>query len=207
MYDISQLNDLLVPELLDIAEQFDISNAKKLNKQDLINKILETQSIMSTEKKNEGEKPKRKRIIKPAAGEVAPEVLAAARNKKPDIEKKPVKKQAEEDVDVMPITAEESTIPPAIAQMLQEEDVQEPEVDMNDDMQQPSKQYNQRREQPAFNIEFDGVILGEGVLEMMTDGYGFLRSSDYNYLSSPDDIYVSPSQIKLFGLKTGDTVY
>ena len=51
------------------------------------------------------------------------------------------------------------------------------------------------------------VILGEGVLEMMADGYGFLRSSDYNYLSSPDDIYVSPSQIKLFGLKTGDTVY
>ena len=51
------------------------------------------------------------------------------------------------------------------------------------------------------------MILGEGVLEMMPDGYGFLRSSDYNYLSSPDDIYVSPSQIKLFGLKTGDTVY
>jgi transcription termination factor Rho len=208
MYDISQLNDLLVPELLDIAEQLDISNAKKLNKQDLISKILETQSIMSTEKKTDGEKPKRKRIIKPAAGAVAPEVLAAARNKKPDTEKKPVKKQAEEDIDVMPITAEESTIPPAIAQMLQEEDVQEPEVDMNDDMQQPSKQFSQRREQqPAFNIEFDGVILGEGVLEMMTDGYGFLRSSDYNYLSSPDDIYVSPSQIKLFGLKTGDTVY
>ena len=58
-----------------------------------------------------------------------------------------------------------------------------------------------------FNIEFDGVIQAEGVLEMMPDGYGFLRSSDYNYLSSPDDVYVSPSQIKLFGLKTGDTVY
>ena len=49
--------------------------------------------------------------------------------------------------------------------------------------------------------------MAEGVLEMMPDGYGFLRSSDYNYLSSPDDVYVSPSQIKLFGLKTGDTVY
>ena len=66
--------------------------------------------------------------------------------------------------------------------------------------------YPQRREQ-NFNIEFDGVILSEGVLEMMPDGYGFLRSSDYNYLSSPDDVYVSPSQIKLFGLKTGDTVH
>ena len=52
-----------------------------------------------------------------------------------------------------------------------------------------------------FNLEFDGIVVSEGVLEMMPDGYGFLRSSDYNYLSSPDDIYVSPSQIKLFGLK------
>ena len=56
----------------------------------------------------------------------------------------------------------------------------------------PNKVYPQRRDQ-QFNIEFDGVILGEGVLEMMPDGYGFLRSSDYNYLSSPDDVYVSPS--------------
>ena len=55
--------------------------------------------------------------------------------------------------------------------------------------------------------EFEGVIESEGVLEMMQDGYGFLRSSDYNYLASPDDIYVSPSQVKLFGLKTGDTVF
>lgn len=54
--------------------------------------------------------------------------------------------------------------------------------------------------------EFDGILLGTGVLEIMPDGYGFLRSSDYNYLSSPDDIYVSQSQIKLFGLKTGDVV-
>lgn len=56
------------------------------------------------------------------------------------------------------------------------------------------------------DYEFDGIIESEGVLEMMPDGYGFLRSSDYNYLSSPDDIYLSQSQVKLFGLKTGDTV-
>ncbi len=59
------------------------------------------------------------------------------------------------------------------------------------------------REKP---FEFDGILTGSGVLEIMQDGYGFLRSSDYNYLSSPDDIYVSQSQIKLFGLKTGDVV-
>ncbi len=55
-------------------------------------------------------------------------------------------------------------------------------------------------------VDFDGIISSSGVLEIMPDGYGFLRSADYNYLNSPDDIYVSQSQIKLFGLKTGDTV-
>jgi transcription termination factor Rho len=75
---------------------------------------------------------------------------------------------------------------------------------------------NRREEQPSggevmpaaprFNVDLDGVIEGDGVLEMMQDGYGFLRSADYNYQTSPDDIYVSPSQIKLFGLKTGDSV-
>ena len=62
------------------------------------------------------------------------------------------------------------------------------------------------RHRDEYTFEFEGIIVSEGVLEIMTDGYGFLRSSDYNYLNSPDDIYVSQSQIKLFGLKTGDTV-
>ena len=66
-----------------------------------------------------------------------------------------------------------------------------------------NKDKSTRYKEPDF--EFDGIIESEGVLEIMQDGYGFLRSSDYNYLSSPDDIYVSQSQIKLFGLKTGDT--
>lgn len=74
--------------------------------------------------------------------------------------------------------------------------------DRNDrrDNRRNKSQYNQSIK------DFDGLIESEGVLEIMMDGYGFLRSSDYNYLASPDDIYVSPSQIKLFGLKTGDTV-
>ncbi|MEJ2595337.1 MAG: transcription termination factor Rho [bacterium] len=65
------------------------------------------------------------------------------------------------------------------------------------------EQSRQRREYP---FEFEGMVSAEGVLEIMPDGYGFLRSSDYYYLNSPDDIYVSQSQIKLFGLKTGDTI-
>ncbi len=71
----------------------------------------------------------------------------------------------------------------------------------NQGPKQPKHQQNQ--EKP---YEFDGIISNTGVLEIMVDGYGFLRSSDFNYLNSPDDIYVSQSQIKLFGLKTGDTV-
>lgn len=68
----------------------------------------------------------------------------------------------------------------------------------------PSYKKKQNFREPDY--EFDGIIESEGVLEMMPDGYGFLRSSDYNYLASPDDIYLSTSQIRLFGLKTGDTV-
>jgi transcription termination factor Rho len=89
---------------------------------------------------------------------------------------------------------------------------QEPRENNNRPQQQRNNNQPNRQNQPApapesnYNVEFDGIIPSEGVLEMMPDGYGFLRSSDYNYLSSPDDVYVSPSQIKLFGLKTGDTV-
>ena len=74
---------------------------------------------------------------------------------------------------------------------------------------QPQANYNEPERKPAEvekAYEFDDILNGTGVLEIMQDGYGFLRSSDYNYLSSPDDIYVSQSQIKLFGLKTGDVV-
>ena len=71
----------------------------------------------------------------------------------------------------------------------------------------PGNFTNQKQTENSYsNLDFDNTISNEGVLEIMPDGYGFLRSADYNYLGSPDDIYVSQSQIKLFGLKTGDTV-
>jgi transcription termination factor Rho len=74
----------------------------------------------------------------------------------------------------------------------------------NNQAQNQSYQAPQPKKEDLYN--FDGIVSVEGVLETMPDGYGFLRSADYNYLSSPDDVYVSQSQIKLFGLKTGDTV-
>lgn len=212
MYDISQLNDLLVTELADIAEELEISNYKKLNKTDLVKSILDKQGAM----KEENGKPKRKRITKAKPGSedaaVSPEVeekKEPVARKKAEPEKKPARRKAEtEEEEIQPISDQESTVPPAIAQMLQEEDVQQPELQFESAPPAPvARPQHASRPQPVFNIEFDGVVAGEGVLEMMPDGYGFLRSSDYNYLSSPDDVYVSPSQIKLFGLKTGDTVY
>ena len=257
MYDTIQLNDMLVPELHDIADQLAITNYKKLEKQELIDKILSKQTAMAAASKNGDDKPKRKRTVKatetpPALTIATPEkeakveikqdikseskpVAKVEAKQEPKVEAKqqdnrpqkrtenntekrrqPVKKEEleDDDEDLQPITDEQSTIPAAIASLLHQEDdiqQQQPEVAQNESNQQnnnyPNKIYQQRRDQQVFNIEFDGIILGEGVLEMMPDGYGFLRSSDYNYLSSPDDIYVSPSQIKLFGLKTGDTVY
>ncbi len=80
-------------------------------------------------------------------------------------------------------------------------------TDKTNDRNSDKKERNERSSNKKYNIrEFDGVVTSEGVLEVISDGYGFLRSSDYNYLASPDDVYISPSQIKLLGLKTGDTV-
>jgi transcription termination factor Rho len=76
----------------------------------------------------------------------------------------------------------------------------------NNGNQNPNHKNKKNNNFRDSDFEFDGIIESEGVLEMMPDGYGFLRSSDYNYLASPDDIYLSTSQIRLFGLKTGDTV-
>jgi transcription termination factor Rho len=227
MYDILQLNDMLVPELQDIAEQLAIPNYKKIDKQELIYKILDNQSTMSAETKgSQEEKPKRKRTLKvtPAItnnepAEIEDKAKAESKPAKkidlPADKKRTTKKvelEEDDEEEMQPITNEQTTVPAAIASLLQEEDIQQqqPELQQTENTQQsqnPGKQYQQRRDTQVFNIEFDGIILGEGVLEMMPDGYGFLRSSDYNYLSSPDDVYVSPSQIKLFGLKTGDTVY
>jgi transcription termination factor Rho len=81
-----------------------------------------------------------------------------------------------------------------------------PRNNNNQRQQRQSDGGNQQRNQSSQVYDFEDILTGTGVLEIMPDGYGFLRSSDYNYLSSPDDIYVSQSQIKLFGLKTGDVV-
>ena len=88
----------------------------------------------------------------------------------------------------------------------QEKNNQNPNFKKNNNNNPKFNKNNGNKNFRESDFEFDGIIESEGVLEMMPDGYGFLRSSDYNYLASPDDIYLSQSQVRLFGLKTGDTV-
>ncbi|HVX50990.1 MAG TPA: transcription termination factor Rho, partial [Chitinophagaceae bacterium] len=168
---------------------------------------VEKQVKKSAEKQPEPEaepsKDTKKRGRKPREKEkdaTTPQPEAAEATKKED-------KKPEED-DSIP------EIPSALLSLLANDeplnlDDDDDDIEEEDDRSSSDypQQKHQHRKEPAFNIEFDGIIQAEGVLEMMPDGYGFLRSSDYNYLSSPDDVYVSPSQIKLFGLKTGDTVF
>ena len=247
MYDILQLNDMLVPELLDIAEQLKIPGAKKLDKQELVYKILDKQAVTASEGKgtDSGASNKRKRIVKATTANSTEEAeVMSEEEPKPRPEaKKVIAKKEDVVADAAPARAAEKPVAKR-GRKKAEEPTPEPVFNEKQDSQeaatvaaepeateiarkpaepapvaapaeqqqnrphqsQPQQMQQQRRDRDFFNIEFDGVIPAEGVLEMMPDGYGFLRSSDYNYLSSPDDIYVSPSQIKLFGLKTGDTV-
>jgi transcription termination factor Rho len=231
MYDILQLNDMLLPELHDVAEQLNIPNYKKLNKQDLIYKILDSQAVTESGKAETKKKSpaKGRKTVKASTANVteeaevmggdeaeAPKAVAKPKADKADPKKigaagkKPKLTKASE---VAPAEAEDNNNNNNNEAADNGNEAQKPAVSGNTTDDIPNVEHffqkiqQKEKKEPAFNIEFDGVIMGEGVLEMMPDGYGFLRSSDYNYLSSPDDVYVSPSQIKLFGLKTGDTVY
>lgn len=221
MYDIIQLNDMLMPELLDMAEQLNIKGTKGLEKQDLIYKILDKQAISGAEKDDATKKKRTKKAVtvKTSTSNITEEaevMSSKAEDKESDDndkKRKPkpskpspkiiIKKEQPKDTDDKENEVEDENINHLAATLLAATEETNKTEPVNTPTPPPQKHIQRP---PAFNLEFEGVINSEGVLEMMPDGYGFLRSSDYNYLSSPDDIYVSPSQIKLFGLKTGDTV-
>lgn len=300
-FDILQLNDMIVPELIAIAEKLAIPDAKGIEKQTLIYKILDAQAVLpispkpkKTVDKEKTAKPK-KAATKKEAASVETVTETATKPEKADEEGTPIKEKAskpkkaatkkgsakevpvaEESVKAEPNAAPKSegsetggsnvdkiiarinekhqaelaareakaaaaaalasqqqtsnAEPKASAETgvpqatvfpksqrppihKQEKAPQVTPVSASENAPQREPQREQQPDQdfkfkkvPKFNLEFDGQIDTEGVLEMMPDGYGFLRSSDYNYLTSPDDVYVSHSQVKLFGLKTGDTV-
>ncbi len=275
IYDILQLNDMLVPELKELAEQLELKSYKRLNKQELIYKILDAQALGANgaEENAPKTKTKTKKVTKKVKEEeLQPTEEVASQAEAEDEDKKTTrsKEEAEDDQSKKKITLRKKSD--------RDDDEEDDDDDDRDDDRDDDDRDDDDREDdrdrdrndrndrgrdrdrgdrndrgrgdrndrndrgrdrdrgdrndrgrdrdrgsrnnrrkyedpveedstnPKFNIELDGIIEGEGILEMMPDGYGFLRSSDYNYLTSPDDIYVSPSQIKLFGLRTGDTV-
>ncbi len=198
MYTIDDLNVRLLSELKDIAEQLGVKNAKKLAKQDLVYKILDQQAVTEpapAEKKN------------PANGNNDKNRQRHRRRENVAPETKPEKELSSDEL-LESIDIELDNTVTSFSKKdeapSESQGAQEPRKDNRDQREQRDDRNQANRRENSIK-DFDGVIANEGVLEIMQDGYGFLRSSDYNYLASPDDIYVSPSQIKLFGLKTGDT--
>ena len=360
IYDIMQLNEMLVPQLQTLAEELKVKNIKKLEKQDLVYKILDAQALLPLENNEKPKKAKTEKVVKekttkpPAAAkpstasakkpkaekaeepaqeipkqetpkqeaakakksadkksakpnqknteEVKKEATPIAEGKKAEkpLEPKPLAdfnfNQIKSDAVVSPkvesqkenpqektkhaphvkkdenkpapliyaAPADKDVKPPVAAPQIfvpkhnpnqnpnqqnrntnqhpnQQNRPQNPIQQNRNPNQNPNQNQNQNQNtnqqnrpqnpnqnpnkqkpqgngdaplanfemaasKPKFNIEFDGQIPTEGTLESLPDGYGFLRSSDYHYLSSPDDVYVSPGQIKMYGLKTGDTV-
>jgi transcription termination factor Rho len=200
MYTIEELDDKLLSELKEIAESLEIPNFKKIAKQELIYKILDAQSLKPVADYSET-KPT---II---SHEDKKEGMSEIPKKRPRVKRENVK-EIENSID----SKRESRYNPDVEKNyspLKMDPIAEFNVDFDEDKEQEPLVRTKYTPPGPVGIplkEFDGIIVNSGVLEMMQDGYGFLRSSDYNYLSSPDDIYVSPSQVKLFGLKTGDTV-
>jgi len=211
MYDILELNKKLLAELRDIAKELKIKRVESLRKQDLVYKILDQQAISATESKQDSKKspkdkrpPVQKQKKDPAKAKYdkprgkrdrkPPKLFSSAYSDQPAPEKETIKEPVEK-VETQTIPFDEVKTPPVI----------EPTKEIHD--KQPREEVKRPQEKRERSYDFDGIIVSSGVLEIMPDGYGFLRSADFNYLNSPDDIYVSQSQIKLFGLKTGDTVH
>ncbi len=196
MYTIDDLNVRLLSELKEIAEGMGVKNAKKLSKQDLVYKILDQQAISgesttTTEETSNVVVPERK--MRPRRREnVAPVQPTRENTEQPS---------SDDSFDSINLDFDSSITKFEDKEPFEEKPVREAQPAFRQEREEKAPQ----QQRPSIR-DFDGAISNEGALEIMQDGYGFLRSSDYNYLASPDDIYVSPSQIKLFGLKTGDTV-
>ena len=201
MFEISKLKELKLPELQEIAQKLSISKFKSLKKLDLVYKILDHQADNPTE---ETKRPPVRR--KPIKLRKPVEVKKTENNSK---DEKAVDKKSDSINDknqINEVKKVEKNVPRNKAKSEHNPRPRPQKHDNNrhNPKDNGNKDNRNRYREPEF--EFDAIIESEGVLDLMQDGYGFLRSSDYHYLSSPDDIYVSQSQIRLFGLKKGDTV-
>ncbi|MEO0625353.1 MAG: transcription termination factor Rho [Bacteroidota bacterium] len=267
MLDFAQLNAMLVPELKDLAEQMGLSGYKRLNKQNLILRIIDHQAAQgagsaaepvaasdtdrvpmrrntrsrSTKSSEDGEKPRRSTRGRRSTSEEKTDErprksTRSRRNENADEkegEEKP-KRSTRNRRDNGENDQEENNNRRDRRGRRSSDDqkdgndrgsrsndrrlrIRERERDDRQDRNNNNNRRNndrndredrrerrQKEQKPTYDLT--GLVNGEGILEMMPDGYGFLRSADYNYLTSPDDVYVSPAQIRSYGLRTGDTI-
>ncbi len=211
MFEISDLKSKKLPELQEIAKGLNVPKYKTQKKLDLVYQILDVQAAnpkatteitaSATENKPQAKpRPRPRAVTKPSETSTDTEKVAEKTEAK---EEKRPRPRPRPQVSNNPNAKREQhkNTPQHKNQHNKKPQHRKQREEKNNNF---DKDLKNRYKEPEF--EFDSIIESEGVLDIMQDGYGFLRSSDYNYLSSPDDIYVSQSQIRLFGLKTGDTV-
>ncbi len=207
MFDIIELRKKTLVELKVIAKELKLKSVEKFKKEDLVHKIIDQQAILDAQKASEQTFRKEKTSVKKADNLQPKEKKQSKRIL--------VKKVSDQETEKLascstPTETNEKTI--KIIKNKTSETTVQSDSDSTEVKGQNGKSSNNfpkkfyQKKTYDFSFEKEGIIIGEGVLEIMNEGYGFIRSADYYYLSSPDDIYVSQSQIKLFGLKTGDYI-
>ncbi len=215
MYNIQQLEEKSLEELQAIAHEMGVDVKKSSSQQEIIYALLDHQALAATQQQVAPRK-KRARIV---TKKIVIEEPAVKENQKQKPEKQQVvPSEVAQNVEATTTSQEPMEAPQNETQKQENKKrnaknkrKNEPTVEAEQSSEEPS-QPKEKEAQPVTKqpetprYDFDNFLKGQGTLEIMSDGYGFLRSSDYNYFSSPDDIYVSQSQIKLFGLKTGDMV-
>ncbi|MGB1103084.1 MAG: transcription termination factor Rho [Crocinitomicaceae bacterium] len=220
MTDISALNAKKVAELREIATQLGISDAKMLKKKDLVDAIANqgnpSNESNGTSENEGGEQPKRKRRRRKSNGDDGDDLFSNEIKAGVEKAEEKVEKEAPKEAEKEANNQRNKTQQTRNADRGNDNQRQNSNKGNNNNNSQNNQGNNNNRNKRSQNnrksieefygYNFDGLIISEGVLDMMPDGYGFLRSSDYNYLPSPDDIYVSQSQVKRHGLKKGDTV-
>jgi transcription termination factor Rho len=225
MFEISELKAKKLPELQDIAKNLNVPKYRSLKKLDLVYQILDLQAsnpevvkekqALTEEKKDSAQsRPPRvsaQKKVAPRKPEATKPTSNGEEKAQDDGEKRqrkasqPVKREQHQAKREQPSREQPSKDShPHKGKQHRKKDHPSKSNGHEKKSSNYDKDLKNKYKQPEY--EFDSIIESEGVLDIMSDGYGFLRSSDYNYLSSPDDIYVSQSQIRLFGLKTGDTV-
>lgn len=234
MSNITDLKSKKLPELQEIAKGLNVPKYRYLNKPELINQIIDFQEKQTNQtNQTPQELPKKTAAItakntnSPSKKERKKKIDAPQKvgsSKQENLPKNAINKETTEDnkaeikADTKPNFQRKNNTPTPPSTNNNQSKTPLPSNNNNNGNIANNSSYNylninnenfdkeKKNRYRAPDFEFDSIVDCEGVLDITPEGYGFLRSSDYNYLASPDDIYVSPSQIRLFGLRTGDTV-